>query len=127
MQELYNELVYPHHRNISLLHTDRNIVSVGIGPLSHSSNYDKIAEPLPNLKNEIKLIADHMKLECPPIDIESREDSKLYTALLRTGPSRPTDRNWHEWATVFLQKVGLDIFPKLPSMLKSYHEQWICY
>jgi hypothetical protein len=127
MQELYNVLVYPHHRNVSLLHTDRNYVSVGIGPLSYSSDYVKIAEPLPSLKNDIRFIAHRMKLECPPLHIASREEIELYTALLRAGPSRPTDRNWHEWAKVFLQKAnGLDIFPKLPSMLKSYHKHWIC-
>jgi hypothetical protein len=97
-------LVYPHHRNVSLLHTDRNFVSVGIGPLSYSSDYVKIAEPLPNLKNDIRFIADRIKLECPPLHIASREEIKLYTALLRAGPSRPTDRIWHECGQKFFYK-----------------------
>ena len=37
-QQLYNVVIFKHHVNSTMVNTDPNFISVGIGPLHHSSD-----------------------------------------------------------------------------------------
>jgi hypothetical protein len=64
------------------------------------------------LKGERHFVALQMKLTCPPIPVESREEFCLYTHLLHEGPAKPTLRNWNNWAKAFQQHDGgIHMFP----------------
>ena len=60
----------------------------------------------------------------PPLPIAHKHEKKIFNDFYNNHP-RPTDATRRELAKLFLQKANhTTIFPKLPSMIKSYESKW---
>jgi hypothetical protein len=122
-QEVFNVLVFPRHQNTTQTKFN-DFIAIGIGPLCYSNDYVTQGEPLPELKGDILFIAKKMNLKCPPLPIVSQQEIALYNNLLQKKPN-PTERDYREYAKEYLKHAdGINMFPKLPSMLKHYYKQW---
>lgn len=124
-QELFNVLVFPRHRNLSLFKAIADFVAIGIGPVSLNPDFVKMGEPMAHLKGDLRFMAERMKLNCPPLPIGGRrEEIRMFSTFMSLYP-KASDANWRKLSKLFLKKSnGKTIFPKLPSMLKSYHSRW---
>ena len=68
-------------------------------------------------------IANKMKVTYPPLHVSSIEEIKLFTKFMTD--KQPTTKTYNELAEKYLEHAdGIVIFPKLPSMLKSYFTKW---
>jgi len=123
VQNIWNLLIYPNHTNI-LAFKPTEFVAVGIGPLSYDLKYIDTGEPMAHFKGDFKFLAKRMKLKCPPLPLSTRQEYSIYNDHLKSHP-QPAKKNWDELAQIFKNSVnGKTIFPKLPSMLKSYYDKW---
>jgi hypothetical protein len=124
MQEIFNILVWPMHKNFSHFRGKPDFVSVGIGPLSYDEQYVTLSDyPHPNLRGDLFFMAKQMQLLYPLLHVGSISEIRIFTEFMLE--NRPTMANFKLLAKAFKDKAnGIDIFPKLPSMLKSYYNQW---
>ena len=124
INELYNIEIYTNHINISMFKAKEDFVSVGIGPLSYSDKYLKFGNPKEILKGDDLFIAKRMKVYTAPMPVSSKEEIKIFNHWMKTNPS-PTDSTRRSLAELYLSLTdGKVIFPKLPSMIKSYKSKW---
>jgi len=123
VQKIWNLLIYPNHTNI-LAFKPTEFVAVGIGPLSYDLKYVDTGEPMPHFKGDLKFLAERMKLKCPPLPLSTKQEHLIYNDYLKSHP-QPATKNWDELAQIFKNITnGKTVFPKLPSMLKRYYDQW---
>lgn len=122
VQEIFNYLVWPRHKNMSFFGGNTNFVSVGIGPLSYDERYVIISDtPHPNLKGDKHFMAKQMGLLFPLLHVGSRAERRIIKEYMID--KRPTTDNFKRLAVIFKERSnGIDIFPKLPTMLKSYYK-----
>ena len=60
----------------------------------------------------------------PLFPIATKEEIKIFTEFMGESP-QPTDANFKKLAKRYKEKAdGENIFPKLPSMVKSYYTRW---
>ena len=74
VQELYNVLIWPSHKNISILQDKSNFISVGICHLTYSPRFVEVGNPSKNLKGDLKFIASQMNEKYPILSISSKEE-----------------------------------------------------
>lgn len=123
VQEIFNILPWPRHKNISYFCGKSDMISVGIGPLSYDSTYVVKGKPDENLKGDLYFIAKQMGLKYPILHIGSSAEIKLFNEFMMS--NKGTKANFKELARIFRDKAdGKNIFFKLPSMLKTYHGTW---
>jgi hypothetical protein len=123
IEKTWNVTVFSSHTSI-LAFKPTYVVVVGIGPLSYDSTCVQVGEPMPHLTGDMLFLAQRMKLKCPPIPCSTKEEIKIYNAFLRAHP-KPNERQWRELESQFLHKMyGINVFPKLPQMLKSRFDRW---
>ena len=124
VQKIFNALVYPRHFNVSLFEPVKDFVSVGIGPLTYSSDFVTQGAPLQHLKGDMRFIAERMKVACPPLEPISKEELSLINKHFVNQPKQ-TNATLNALAKQFLQNAdGIKIFPKLASQLKAYLMKW---
>ena len=76
------------------------------------------------LKGGLLFLAECMGLVLALLPIATKEEIKIFTAFMLTHP-KPTDSNFRDLAKLYKEKAdGITIFPKLPSMVKSYYIRW---
>jgi len=81
-------------------------------------------EPMPHFKGDLKFLAERMKLKCPPLPLSTKQEHLINNGYLKSHP-QPATKNWDELAQIFKNITnGKTVFPKLPSMLKRYYDQW---
>ena len=99
-----------------------NFVSVGIGPLSYDERYVTMSDtPNPNLKGDKHFMAKQMGLLFPLLHVGSHAERRIIKEYMID--KRPTTDNFKRLAVIFKERSnGTDIFPKLPTMLKSYYK-----
>jgi len=123
-QELFNVDIYPGHVNV-LRFKALDFISVGIGPLSYSTDFVTQGKPHKNLKGDILFVAKQMKLEIPPLPIVSIEERQLFNTHMRDHPDATRESDWQRLATKYKLKAdGKTIFPKLPQMLQKHYLTW---
>ena len=97
---------------------------VGIVPLSYNVDYVDKGPPNCILKGDLWFLAERMGLVFPLLPIASRYEIAMLTKFMQDHP-KPTDAHFIMLAKLYKQKSnGTTIFPKLPSMVKSYFNQW---
>ena len=106
---------------------DPEFVSVGIGPLS-VEGYKKFVEadkdPHESLKGDLRFLAQRMHVECPPLPVQSQAEFRIYNDFMRKC-KKPKAADWVKLAIIYKEKCDYKtVFPKLPSMLKSYYKKW---
>ena len=100
------------------------MVSVGIAPLSYDTDFVDKGPPDPKLRGDVKFIAEQTGLVLPLFPIATREEIKIFTEFMGKHP-QPTDANFKVLAKRYKAKAdGDQVFPKLPSMVKSYYSRW---
>jgi hypothetical protein len=101
------------------------MISVGIGPLSYSDQYVKKGEPHPNLKGDLKFLASQMNLELQRLPVASRKEIKIFTEHMIQCSGKPKESDFVALAQKYLIEAdGIEIFPKLPTMVRSYFNRW---
>jgi hypothetical protein len=116
--------VYPRHTNQAQFEPVKDYVAVGIGPLNYNDDYVTKGPPDPLLKGDLRFVADRMRLKCPPMPVAHPREKKMFNDHMKAHP-KPTDKDWRELAKRFKQQSDCKIiFPKLPTMLKSYYKKW---
>ena len=126
VQEIFNILVWPRHKNLLCFKGKKDFISVSIGPLCYDENYvlHLSPEPAGNLKGDAYFIAKQMGLKYPLLHIGSPTEIRIFTNFIQEHPGANT-ADFEEMARLFKSlSNGKDIFPKLPSMLKSYFGTW---
>lgn len=120
VQELFNVIIFPRHKNVTQFKGNKDFVSVGIGPLSYDPNYVELSSnPSINLKQDLHFIAKRMGLKYPLLPLASTQEVKVLNDFLLN--HSPTTSNLEKLARQFKElSDGVEIFPKLPSMLKAY-------
>jgi hypothetical protein len=123
VQEIYNVLIYPAHYNFSLYEATDD-VAVGIRPLTAFSDFVQQGEPLETLTPDQKFMAEEMKVKCPPLPPSGRKEMKILNEYYIKHPNA-TNQDFEALAVEFLRKAdGVDIFPKIPAMLKADFGRW---
>jgi len=124
LQEIYNVVVYPSHRNCSLLiNPITNFIAVGIGPLSYDNRFVTFGPAHKNLRGDLRFVASSMGLELPPLEISSKEERTIFNDYRRNHPQNKklSASSLVELAIKFkCYANGTTIFPKLPSQLEAY-------
>lgn len=65
-----------------------------------------------------------MKVKCPPLHVEGAHEKKIFNDFMAEHP-KPTSKHWKELAKLYKARTNCKtVFPKLPSMLKSYYNHW---
>jgi hypothetical protein len=65
-----------------------------------------------------------MGVKCPPRQIRSRKERKIFNDYLEKY-SNPTQAHFNELALIYRDRTDCKyIFPKLPSMLRVYYRRW---
>lgn len=124
-RELYGVTIYPRHNNGLEFQANDEMTSVGIGPLSYSDRYVKVGESHPSLKGDLKFLAKQMKLELPPLPVASRREIKMFTDFMINCSGKPKESDFANLAHQYLVAAdGIDVFPKLPTMVRSYFNRW---
>ena len=66
-----------------------------------------------------------MGVKCPPRQVHSRKERKIFNAFLEKYP-HPSPLEFDQLAVIYRDQTDCkEIFPKLPSMLKVYYHQWM--
>ena len=124
-RELYGVTVYPRHDNGLEFQANDEMISVGIGPLSYSDRYVHVGEPHPSLKGDLKFLAKQMRLKLPPLPVAGRKEVKMFTDFMISCSGKPKESDFANLAHQYLVAAdGIDIFPKLPTMVRSYFNRW---
>lgn len=126
MIRLYGIDPFPRHVNISQLEKLDDFVAVGIMPLwNEDTDFVEVAEePHPELTGDLRFVAERMKVRCPPIHLATKEEWKIFKEFIRS-KKQLGDTEWVELAKIFKERTNCtDIFPKLPSMLKSVYKKY---
>jgi hypothetical protein len=113
ISELYDgTVVLPRHKNLLDFKT-MDLISVGIGPISLDPEFVTVGPSKDGMSADLSFLARQMGVTIPPIMPCTKEE---FT---------PTSKTWSKMARVFVSKAdGRTIFPKLPSMLRSYDDRW---
>lgn len=76
-------------------------------------------------KGDLLFVAARSKVVCPPLHVSHpRENKKIYNEFMKATP-KPTAKSWRDLAKMFKLRADYKhVFPKLPTMLKSYHKRW---
>ena len=123
IRDIYNVVIYPRHQNLMEFKA-LDMISVGIGPLSYDSDYVEKEAPDKTLKGDRLFLAECMGLVLALLPIATKEEIKIFAAFMLTHP-KLTDSNFRDLAKLYKEKAdGITIFPKLPSMVKSYYIRW---
>jgi len=123
IREIYNVLIYPRHPNV-MEFKPIDMVSVGIAPLCYDADFVDKGPPDPKLRGDVRFIAKQTGLVLPLFPIATKEEIKIFTEFMGESP-QPTDANFKKLAKRYKEKAdGENIFPKLPSMVKSYYTRW---
>lgn len=97
---------------------------VGVGPLYYSGDFVEQGDPHPSLKSDLQFLSKRQGLVCSPQHVQHKKEYEIFNGFMETHP-HPSSRDWIELAKLYKQKTDfVDIFPKLPSMLKTYHKRW---
>ena len=131
LQILYDRVlgvtIYPSHMNTTHYNLDSDFVAVGIGPVSLDEQFVKKGPPMSCLKSDIKFIAEQMGVNCPPLPVAGRTETKIFHQFMRDNPSmnRSSTTGWDTLAKQYLKETdGVSVFPKLPSMLRAHFTDW---
>jgi hypothetical protein len=124
VQEIFNILAWPRHINQSFFDGKKDMISVGIGPLTYDPEYVVQAdEPDTALNGDLYFMAKQMRIKYPILHIGSVAEIKVFNEFMKN--HSPTATNLKKLATIFRDSAnGKDIFYKLPNMLKSYSKTW---
>ena len=123
IREIYNVQIFPLHQNM-MEFKGTNLISVGIGPLSYDENYVEVGAPDDSLSGNMLFIAERMGLVLPLMPIATMREIQIFTTFMGRHP-HPTDSNFRELAKIYKQNSdGIDVFPKLPAMVKAYYNRW---
>ncbi len=128
--ELYGVVLFPRHKNV-LFFEPTDFQPIGIAPLMiEGTNFVRRGAPHKKLKGDLRFMSQRMGVECCPLPIGSKEERKLFSKFVNQVicEKGPTPTQWVQLAELFLIKCNFDtIFPKLPSMLVSYYNEWKQY
>ena len=125
VQEIYGRAIFPRHVNLSEFEHVKDFVSVGIGPLCYDKRFVSEGEPDKRLVGDALFVATQMKVTCPPRDIQSPEERKIFNDFLEKHAGEPKSKQFEQLASIYLEATDCkSIFPKLPSMLRSYYQRW---
>ena len=126
VQEIYNVLIWPRHKNVLNFKTKKDFVSVGIGPLSFDEKFVQKSEtPAKCLKGDLYFVAKQMRLLYPLRLMGTAEECKIYSEFFGKGQNKPTVESFTSLAVTYNRlSNGTTIFPKLPSMVKAYYKTW---
>jgi hypothetical protein len=124
VQDIFNILAWPRHINQSYFHGKKDMISVGIGPLTYDKKYVVQAdEPDAILKGDRYFLAKQMGLKYPIMHIGSVAEIKIFNEFMKNHSLTTT--NLKTLVEVFKNSAnGKDVFYKCPNMLKSYSKTW---
>jgi hypothetical protein len=124
IREIYNVQIYPLHQNL-MEFKGTDLISVGIGPLSYDADYVEVGAPDNSLSGDMRFTAESMGLVLPLMPVATVKEMQIFSQCMGMHP-KPTDANIRQCAKIYKEKSnGVDVFPKLPAMVKAYHTRWL--
>jgi hypothetical protein len=124
IQEIYNVLIWARHKNTMIFKGLDDFISVGIRPMTYDSRFvEKSDVPSANLSNDLKFIAQQMKIKYPITPVNSKVEKRIYNDFFVN--NRPTNKTYEELAEIYREQAdGVNVFYKTPELLKSYFKKW---
>ena len=98
VQELYNVLIWPKHKNVMDFKGKPNFISVGIGPLCFDEKYVEFAdEPAAHLIGDLHFVAKQQGLKYPLHQVNTEREIKCTTISWQVSVNRqrPCMKNGH--------------------------------
>ena len=74
MRQLNNFVIFENHANSTMVKTNHNAISVGIGPVHHSSQCVTSRSPDDRLKHDLKFFSEKNNVQCPPLPIACKHE-----------------------------------------------------
>ncbi|KAL7529943.1 hypothetical protein ACHAXR_003236 [Thalassiosira sp. AJA248-18] len=101
-----------------------DFVSVGVGPLSFNENYVKMGEPGDGIKGDLFFMPERMRVKYPPLPPCTKKEFGMIKTFCANHP-HPKQAEIQQLCKRFnAESNGIDIFPKLPSMIKPAIKKW---
>lgn len=123
MQQIWGVDLFTNRINISE-HKPLDFVAVGVGPLSHDEKYVTKGQPADSLENDLKFMAERMRVKYPPLPPSSEKEFGMIKRFCSENP-QPKEADIQRLCRIFKsQSDGVDVFPKLPSMIRPSVKRW---
>ena len=103
----------------------QNFDLIGLGELKYSEQFVEKGEVDERIRvRDIRFMAEKMKLRMPPLPISHWEEIKIFNYFMKENNTLSNSK-CVELAELYKEKCnGIQIFLKLPSMIKQYYKQW---
>ena len=123
IQELWGVDLFPNRVNVSEFEPV-NFVAVGIGPLSHEAEFVEVGEAANCLLNDAHFMATKMGVVYPPLPPCMEREFGMIKSFCSSTP-QPKENDIRRLCETFKAKAnGIDIFPKLPTMIRPSIKRW---
>jgi hypothetical protein len=123
IQEIWGIDLFPNRINVSN-YEPLDFVSVGVGPLSLNPKYVEKGDPADCLRGDLLWMADKMGVKYPPLPPSTQREFGMIKNFCSQNP-QPKQADYDRFCETFKsQSNGVDVFPKLPSMLKPAVKRW---
>ncbi len=123
IQEIWGVELFPNRVNVSEFEPV-DFVAVGVGPLSHDTDFVQEGEAAECLLNDAYFMATKMGVVYPPLPPLTEREFGMIKAFCSNNP-QPNEEDIRNLCKTFKARAnGKDIFPKLPSMIKPAIKRW---
>ena len=121
--EIFSVELFSHRVNVSQ-YKPLDFIAVGVAQLSLNEDYVEKSPPADNLNGDLRWVAERMGLKYPPIPPSTKKEFDMIRNFCKNHP-KPTRTNIQSLCKTFkAQSNGIDIFPKLPSMVNPAISRW---
>lgn len=102
-----------------------DFTAVGVGPLTFNPEYVEKGEPADCLKGDPRFMAKRMRLKYPIFPPSTRQELGMIKRFCAKCP-QPKMKDIQDLCRQYKAKSnGIDVFPKVPSIIKSYIKRFI--
>ncbi len=93
-------------------------MTVDVGPLTFNGDYVEQGSPMECLKGDVKFMSKRMKIKCPPLPPSTKKEFGMIKRFCATC-TQAKQKDIQDICRSFKYGANsVDIFPKLPSMIK---------
>ena len=124
IQEIWGVNIFTNRINVSQFQP-LDFVAVGVGPLTHNEKYVEKGKPAAYLNDDLKFGAEKMGVVYPPMPPSTKAELGMIKRFCGETP-QPKEVDVQRLCATFKSRSnGVDILPKIPSMVKPAVKKWI--
>ena len=124
IEETWGVNVFANRINVSEFEP-LDFIAVGVGPLTHNESYVKKGKPAECLNNDLQFAAEKMGVVYPPMPPSTKTEFGMIKRFCSDTP-QPKEADVQSLCRTFNSRSnGIDILPKIPTMVKPAIKQWV--